>query len=110
MATRYGAETRMKAGDVLKQAVHYFGPDGLGLQVSNRTLTSVRLEGGGGYVEVQVRAGPQTEVDMVLHQWEAHASTFLQKIQKQGGLLRHQVRCTWTVPGKWKGVAHEGLE
>ncbi len=80
MATRYGAATRMKAGDVLKQTVKYFGPEGLGLQVTSRTLTSVRLEGGGGFVEVQVRVGPQTDVDMVLHEWEAHASTFLQAI------------------------------
>jgi hypothetical protein len=82
MATRYGTETRMKAGDVLKQAVRYFGPEGLGLEVTSRTLTGIRLEGGGGYVDVQVRVGPPTEVDVVLHQWEAHAPAFLQRIHK----------------------------
>ncbi|HSJ53607.1 MAG TPA: hypothetical protein VLC52_07630 [Anaerolineae bacterium] len=82
MATRYGAETRMKAGEVLKETVHFFGPEGLGLQVTSRTLTSVRLEGSGGYVEVQVRVGPRTEVDVVLHEWEAHAPAFLREIHK----------------------------
>lgn len=82
MATRYGTETRMKAGDVLKQTVRYFGPEGLGLEVTSRTLTSVRLEGSGGYVEVLVRVGPRTEVDAVIHEWEAHASAFLREIHK----------------------------
>ncbi|MDD3828285.1 MAG: hypothetical protein GX597_10605 [Anaerolineaceae bacterium] len=82
MATRYGAETRMKAGDVLKETVRFFGPEGLGLQVASRTLTGVRLEGGGGYVDVQVRVGPRTEVDLVIHQWEAHAADFLRRIHK----------------------------
>lgn len=82
MATRYGAETRMKAGDVLQEAVRFFGPEGLGLQITGRTLTSVRLEGGDGYVDVQVRVGPRTEVDMVLHEWEAHAAPFLRQIHK----------------------------
>ena len=82
MATRYGAETRMKAGDVLKEAVQYFGPEGLGLEVTSRTLTGVRLEGGGGYVEVQVHIGPPTEVDVVIHEWEAHASSFLRAIHR----------------------------
>lgn len=82
MATRYGAETRMKAGDVLKEAVRFFGPDGLGLQVISRTLTGVRLEGSGGYVDVQVRVGPRTEVDMVIHEWETHAADFLRQIHK----------------------------
>jgi hypothetical protein len=82
VATRYGTETRMKAGDVLKQTVRYFGPEGLGLQVTGRTLTSVRLEGSGGYVEVHVRVGPRTDVDLILHEWEAHAAAFLRKIRK----------------------------
>jgi len=72
----------MKAGDVLKKTVRYFGPDGLGLAVTSRTLTSVRLEGSGGYVEVQVHVGPRTEVDVVIHEWEAHASAFLREIHK----------------------------
>ena len=82
MATRYGTETRMKAGDVLKQAIDYFGPEGLGLELASRTLTGVRLQGGGGYVDVQVRVGPKTEVDLVIHEWEGHAADFVRKIQK----------------------------
>lgn len=82
MATRYGTETRMKAGEVLKEAMSYFGPQGLGLDVASRTLTGVRLEGGGGYVEVQVRVGRRTEVDVVMHEWEAHAAEFLARIHK----------------------------
>jgi hypothetical protein len=27
MATRYGVQTKMKAGDVLKATIAYFGPD-----------------------------------------------------------------------------------
>lgn len=82
MATRYGLQTKMKAGDVLKQSIAYFGPEGLGLQVARRTLTGVRLEGSGGFVEVQVQAGKPTEVDLVIHEWEQHAVKFMRSIKK----------------------------
>lgn len=76
----------MKAGDVLEETVAYFGPAGLGLQVTKRTLTSVRLEGGGGFVQVQVRVGePEpgtTDVDLVLDEWEQHALLFMKKIKQ----------------------------
>jgi hypothetical protein len=82
MATRYGVQTKMKAGDVLKATIAYFGPEGLGLQVTQRSLISVRLEGGGGFVEVSVRPGQPTDVDLALHEWEQHAATFMRKIKK----------------------------
>lgn len=83
MATRYGLRTGMKAGEVLKEAVAYFGPDGLGLQVTSRSLTSVRLEGSGGFVEVQVRVGDPTGVDLVLHEWEQQAKPFMNRIRQR---------------------------
>jgi hypothetical protein len=83
MATRYGVLTGMKAGDVLKEAIAYFGPEGLGLQVTGRSLTSVRLEGSGGFVEVQVRVGDPTEVELLLHEWEWHAEPFADRIRKR---------------------------
>ncbi len=82
MATRYGTDSRLKAGEVLKRTVAYFGPEGLGLQVTSRTLTGVHLEGSGGYVDVQVRVGPRTDVDIILHEFEAHAGEFLGRIRK----------------------------
>jgi hypothetical protein len=82
MATRYGVQTKMKAGDVLRASVAYFGPEGLGLQVTQRTLVGVRLEGGGGFVEVHVRPGKPTDVDLVVHEWERHAAPFMHKIKK----------------------------
>lgn len=82
MATRYGVQTKMKAGDVLKQTIAYFGPEGLGLQLTERTLTGVRLEGGGGFVEVRVRPGSPTDVDLVLHEWEQHAVRYMREINK----------------------------
>jgi hypothetical protein len=83
MAIRYGVHTGLKAGEVLKEAVAYFGPGGLGLQVTSRSLTSVRLEGSGGFVEVQVHVGDPTEVDLVLHEWEQQAKPFMKRIRKR---------------------------
>jgi hypothetical protein len=82
MATRYGVETKMKAGYVLKETIAYFGPQGLGLKVTNRTLTSVRLEAGSSFVEVEVRVGKPTDVDIVLHEWEQQAVKFMKRIKK----------------------------
>jgi hypothetical protein len=82
MATRYGVDTRMKVGDVLKTTVAYFGPDGLGLHVTQRGLTGVRLEEGTSYVQVHARPGKPTQVDIILHEWEHTAPEFMRKIKK----------------------------
>ncbi len=82
MATRYGTQTKMKAGDVLQETIAYFGPEGLGLHVTQRTLISIRLEGSGGFVEVTAHPGKPTDVDIVLHEWEQHAAKFMTKIKK----------------------------
>jgi len=82
MATRYGVETKMRAGDVLKTTVAYFGPDGLGLHVTQRGLTGVRLELGTSYVEVHARPGRPTQVEIILHEWERNAPEFMGRIKK----------------------------
>jgi hypothetical protein len=82
MATRYGVETKIRTGDVLKRTVAYFGPDGLGLHVTQRGLTGVRLEKGTGYVEVSARPGRPTQVDIILHEWEHTAPDFMSKIKR----------------------------
>jgi hypothetical protein len=82
MPTRYGVETRMKVGDVLKTTVSFFGPAGLGMHVTQRGLTGVRLEEGASYVQVQARPGSPTEVEIILHEWEHIAPEFMRKIKK----------------------------
>lgn len=82
MTTRYGVETKMKAGDVLKATVAYFGPRGLGLEITQRGLTGVRLEKGSGFVQVQARPGRPTEVEIIAHEWEHDTVAFMPKIAK----------------------------
>jgi hypothetical protein len=78
-----GKETKRSASQVLEQATNYFGPDGLGLDVTYRDDASMELQGGGGYIVV--RAKPQQDIDMTAveiesREWEYDVERFLGEI------------------------------
>jgi hypothetical protein len=85
MAKSYGVKTKLKADEIFSRTISYFGPGGLGLSVTEESPCCIRLEGGGGFVEVHVSSvsdGEPTEVDLVLHEYEQHAIPFMRKIKK----------------------------
>ena len=78
---RLGKMTRTAPGEVVDKAISYFGSDGLGLEVSERSAGRVVLTGGGGLVEVSAEErGNKTEVDIIAREWDHAAMTFLGKI------------------------------
>lgn len=75
---RYGASTRLSPERIIDKAVEYFG--GLGLEVSDRTPSSVCMVGGGGEVTVNVCGGEETEVEIITTEWDHHVRMFIQRI------------------------------
>ncbi len=82
MATSYGLTTKMKAPEILAQTVAYFGPDGLGLRVTEQGPCCLHLEGGAGFVDLRVSETGPVEVELVLHELENHAVSFMRTIKK----------------------------
>lgn len=82
MTTSYGLVTRMKVPDIFAKAIAYFGPEGLGLAVTEQGPCCLHLEGGGGFVDLRVSEDNPVEVELVLHELENHAARFMRTIKK----------------------------
>jgi hypothetical protein len=78
---RYGVETKMSPSKVLDKAVTYFGPEGLGLDVTSEEGCCARFEGSGGYVLVTAdEAEGHTEVDLETREWDFQVKQFMSEI------------------------------
>lgn len=78
---RYWKKTGLKPLMVLKQAVQFFGPGGLGLEVQSQSLTSAHFAGGGGHVSVQVRKSDKgSEVELDTREWDYQVRQFTGRI------------------------------
>ena len=76
-------ESQQSRAQVLALALDYFGPDGVGLSVKSQDATSVRLEGGGGYVVVHAQMQPDsrlTAVELESREWEHYVEQFLDEV------------------------------
>jgi hypothetical protein len=75
--------SKLTPSEVADKAIAFFGPGGLGLEVKERAECCVRLEGGGGYVFVQVAEGKNGNgslVEVESREWEYHVKRFLEKV------------------------------
>lgn len=74
-------KTKSQPADVLKKALGFFGPDGLGMKVSEQGETYVSFEGTGGYVTVNVFTDSKgASVDLKTQEWEYQVREFAKKI------------------------------
>jgi len=74
---RYGADTKLSTSEVLGKAEKYFGPEGLGLEVTSRDDCCLSLAGGGGHVTVTVTEGEKTSLDVETQEWDYQVKKFL---------------------------------
>lgn len=75
-------KSKLKPEEVIKQAINFFGPKGLGLIVKEEDTCTVYLEGGGGGVRVGAAAADKgTQVDLETREWESQAKDFLASIK-----------------------------
>jgi hypothetical protein len=77
---RYGVKTNKEPKDVLQQAVDFFGEDGIGLEVVERSPYFVSFQGGGGHVTVSMDQNAGTDVEVVTREFDYDVRQFIRKI------------------------------
>lgn len=78
---RYGKETKKDAHEILEEAVDFFGPEGEGLEVTERDDCHVNFRGAGGFVSLQVCGeNGTTKIDLSAREWEHQAQQFINQI------------------------------
>ena len=78
---RLGKETKLSGEQVLERAIAFFGEQGQGLSITERSSRHVSLEGCGGFVTVEVRQeNGATKVDVSTREWETQAKGFIRKL------------------------------
>lgn len=78
----YSVETRMTPADAIRNAVAYFGPGGLGLEVTQQETSCARFEGGGGHVYVTAVGGEKTTVELETREWDYHVRRFMRDVAR----------------------------
>jgi hypothetical protein len=77
---RYGVNTKLSPEEIIQKAVGFFGKDGVGLEVTDRSRCCAYFEGGGGHVRVKVSEGKTTEVELVTREWDYDVKRFVRKV------------------------------
>ena len=78
---RIGKNTQQSSQEILEKATTFFGPGGLGLNVTPAGPYTPVFTGGGGFVQVQ--AAPQqqgADIDIQTREWDYDARRFLMQI------------------------------
>jgi hypothetical protein len=77
----YSVRTRLSPDQVIERAVLAFGPEGLGLEISERDACCVTFLGGGGHITITPAAGEgRTTVDLETREWDYHVKRFMREI------------------------------
>jgi hypothetical protein len=89
----YSAFTSATPPEALRQAIEFFGLTGSGLQMTNRDMTSVRLDGGGGHVQVSAQRAPDGRTELLIEtmQFDDDVRRFVARLPQAsfvGALLR----------------------
>ena len=73
--------TKLNPEEAVKQAVEFFGPDGLGLKHTQDTPECAYFEGTGGSVNVSACVDEkQTLVELESREWDSQVKEFIGKI------------------------------
>jgi hypothetical protein len=76
-----GKETKLRPAKVIEEAMAFFGPQGVGLQVDDSGSGCAHFTGGGGFVTVTACQGEkQTVVSVEAREWEPQAKQFTAKL------------------------------
>lgn len=80
---RYSVATDKSPQEVVEQAIEYFGPEGVGLEMTEQEdPCCAHFVGGGGYVSVgATEQEKETSVELETREWEYHVKRFMQKIE-----------------------------
>jgi hypothetical protein len=71
--TSLSKETELDSEEVIPRATRFFGPDGTGLAICERSSHEVSFAGRGGYVTVHAsRTDGRVTINLVANEWELH--------------------------------------
>ena len=77
----YEKKIKHEPAKVLQEAIHFFGPGGMGLDIVEQDETHASFEGGGGYVYVRFREEEKSwQVEVETREWDYNVQKFLEKI------------------------------
>jgi hypothetical protein len=75
---RISKQTRLKPEQILLQAIHYFGKDGLGLEEKEQNPCCIYFEGAGGYISINIHDDDRyRDVEVESREWDYQAKRFL---------------------------------
>jgi hypothetical protein len=78
---RYGKESNQKPEDIIEKARTFFGPGGVGLEITDEGQCCITFEGGGGHVRIDAASkGKGSDVDIETREWDYQVKEFLRKI------------------------------
>ncbi len=80
---RYEVKTSWSPEEVIEYASRYFGPGNTGLEVTSQTPLGIVLQGGGGYVAIQVQLADDTTVDIETREWDYPVQQFMARIGRR---------------------------
>jgi hypothetical protein len=79
---RIATKTKLTPGDVINNAIQFFGPEGFKLKIINQTETSASFDGGGGSIEISTCEGDgKTTVNFISREWDYQVKEFIRAIR-----------------------------
>ncbi|MGD2248938.1 MAG: hypothetical protein PVF58_11080 [Candidatus Methanofastidiosia archaeon] len=78
---RYAKNSQLSPGEIGEKAVSYFGPGGVGLEITEMARWLIRFQGGGGHVLIEsTEKEDSTEVEIVTREWDYHVKEFMKTL------------------------------
>lgn len=74
--------TSEKGENLIRKAKSFFGPEGIGLDISSEGNCCITFTGGGGYVTVTVNEDNEekTRIEVETREWDYQAKQFIKTI------------------------------
>lgn len=81
---RYEVTTGLEPREALESAVTYFGPKGIGLQLTSMNNLGVVMQGGGGHVAIAAKTGPgaKTVLEIETREWDRPVQQFMAEVSR----------------------------
>ena len=81
---RYEVNTKLSPQEALQQALHHFGPEGMGLEIVDQNASCLVFEGGGGHVAVTACPGDtakaKTRIELETREWDYAVRQFMDQV------------------------------
>jgi hypothetical protein len=83
---RITVATKLSPEDAIKEAVKFFGPDGIGLRINDQDSTGARFEAKLGFVAVDASPAEKgSSVDLVTEELEYEVKKFMSLLSSSSG-------------------------